>query len=168
MKTLSFILMSALLLSFSICQKQDKSDSAYFLPETTFAIEVDNDKPSVLYFGATWCTPCKITKRNLESSEVKKELQRFNFKMYNVDVDKKEKEKVIDAAVKVASGIRWVKEAIQEDQGSKHVYCIAEYKPCVNTGTFSSTNCCPSSELVTKCTTKKENGKKHSTCQLNL
>ena len=85
--------MSALLLSFSICQKQDKSDSAYFLPETTFAIEVDNDKPSVLYFGATWCTPCKITKRNLESSEVKKELQRFNFKMYDVDVDKKEKEK---------------------------------------------------------------------------
>ena len=93
MKTISFILMSALLLSFSICQKQDKSDSAYFLPETTFAIEADNDKPSVLYFGATWCTPCKITKRNLESSEVKKELQRFNFKMYNVDVDKKEKEK---------------------------------------------------------------------------
>jgi thiol-disulfide isomerase/thioredoxin len=93
MKTFSFLIMSALFLSFGLCQKQDKTDSSYFLPETSFTIEIDEDKPSVLYFGATWCSPCKITKRNLESKEVKKELQRFNFKMYDVDVDKKEKEK---------------------------------------------------------------------------
>ena len=94
MKTFSFFIMSALLLSFSLSQKQEEADSSYFLPETSFTIEQgEQDKPSLIYFGATWCTPCKITKRNLESSEVKKELQRFNFKMYNVDVDKKEKEK---------------------------------------------------------------------------
>tara|TARA_R110000824_G_scaffold44611_7_gene129652 strand:+ start:3682 stop:4050 length:369 start_codon:yes stop_codon:yes gene_type:complete len=86
--------MSALLLSFNF-QKQDNASSPYFLPETSFAIEIEseNSKPSVLYFGATWCNPCKTTKKNLESIEVKKELERFNFKMYDVDIDKKEKEK---------------------------------------------------------------------------
>ena len=95
MKTFSFLIMSALLLSFNLCQRQGNTDSSYLLPEASFAIEFEskNNKPSVLYFGATWCTPCKITKRNFESKEVKKELQRFNFKMYDVDVDKKEKEK---------------------------------------------------------------------------
>ena len=93
MKTFSFILMSAILLSFNIFQKKEDDTSAYFLPETSFTIEqAKDDKPSFLYFGATWCTPCKMTKRNLESKEVKKELQRFNFKLYDVDVDKKEKE----------------------------------------------------------------------------
>lgn len=93
MKTFSFILMSVILLSFNIFQKKEDDTSAYFLPETSFTIEqVKDDKPSFLYFGATWCTPCKMTKRNLESKEVKKELQRFNFNLYDVDVDKKEKE----------------------------------------------------------------------------
>ena len=95
MKTFSFLIMSALLLSFNLCQRQRNTDSSYLLPEASFAIEFEskNNKPSVLYFGATWCNPCKTTKKNLESKEVKKELQRFNFKMYDVDVDKKEKEK---------------------------------------------------------------------------
>ena len=93
MKTFSFILMSAILLSFNIFQKKEDDTSAYFLPETSFTIEqTKDDKPSFLYFGAAWCTPCKMTKRNLESKEVKKELQRFNFRLYDVDVDKKEKE----------------------------------------------------------------------------
>ncbi len=94
MKTFSFFIMSALLLSFSLSQKQEEADSSYFLPETSFTIEQgEQDKPSFIYFGATWCTPCKITKRNLESKEVKKELRRFNFKMYDVDIDREEKDK---------------------------------------------------------------------------
>jgi len=63
---------------------------------TVIKLEASQDeskKTRLLYFGATWCTPCKITKRNLQSKEVKAELSRFDVVYYDVDEDKKEKEK---------------------------------------------------------------------------
>ena len=60
--------------------------------ESSLAEEKDK-KVDMLYFGATWCTPCKITKRNMKDEKVKKELERFDDSYYDVDIDKKEKEK---------------------------------------------------------------------------
>jgi thiol-disulfide isomerase/thioredoxin len=37
----------------------------------------------MLYFGATWCPPCKKMKQLFKDPEVKKELDRLDFRMYD-------------------------------------------------------------------------------------
>ena len=54
--------------------------------------EQDNNK-RVLYFGATWCSPCRLMKQVLKKENVKKELDKVDFIMYDVDKDKKEASK---------------------------------------------------------------------------
>ena len=45
-------------------------------------------KPQMLYFGATWCPPCKKMKQLFKDPEVKKELDRLDFRMYDSSKDK--------------------------------------------------------------------------------
>lgn len=61
---------------------------AIFILFTCFAASsdvTDKNKPSVLYFGATWCGPCKKMKALFEDKDVKKKLQKVNFAKYDVD-----------------------------------------------------------------------------------
>lgn len=52
-------------------------------------IQTSEKKTRVLYFGATWCSPCRKMKAEvLNDSQVKKELKKVDFKMYDIDVDK--------------------------------------------------------------------------------
>ena len=46
-----------------------------------------------IYFGATWCSPCKITKKNLNDEDVKKELVKFDVSYYDTDKDGNETRK---------------------------------------------------------------------------
>ena len=47
----------------------------------------------MLYFGATWCPPCKRMKQLFKDPEVKKELDRLDFRMYDIDIDGEMKRK---------------------------------------------------------------------------
>ena len=42
---------------------------------------------NLMYFGATWCPPCKKMKQLFKDKDVKKELDRLNLKIYDTDVD---------------------------------------------------------------------------------
>lgn len=53
----------------------------------------NDNKPDFLYFGATWCGPCKDMKKLFKDKDVKKELDKYNFVMYDVDKDKGEARK---------------------------------------------------------------------------
>lgn len=46
------------------------------------------EKIRMLYFGATWCAPCQRMKRLFKDADVKKELAKLDFVMYDVDTDK--------------------------------------------------------------------------------
>jgi thioredoxin 1 len=49
-------------------------------------VKVSAEKSQVLYFGAAWCGPCKIMKAKvLNDPEVKRELEKRDFKMYDID-----------------------------------------------------------------------------------
>ncbi len=45
-------------------------------------------KTQMLYFGATWCPPCNKMKQLFKDPEVKKELDRLNFRMFDEAKDK--------------------------------------------------------------------------------
>ena len=41
----------------------------------------------ILYFGATWCSPCQQMKKLFKDGEVKKMLDKYDFQMYDYDED---------------------------------------------------------------------------------
>jgi thiol-disulfide isomerase/thioredoxin len=45
-------------------------------------------KTQMLYFGATWCPPCNKMKQLFKDPEVKKELDRLDFRMYDQTKDR--------------------------------------------------------------------------------
>ncbi len=45
------------------------------------------EKSTFLYFGADWCVPCRQMKELFKDKDVKKELDKLDFIVYNVDVD---------------------------------------------------------------------------------
>ena len=49
----------------------------------------EESKVELLYFGATWCPPCRKMKPLFKDKEVKKELDKYNFAMYDYDQDTK-------------------------------------------------------------------------------
>ena len=49
----------------------------------------EETKFELLYFGATWCPPCIKMKPLFKDKEVKKELDKYNFVMYDYDQDTK-------------------------------------------------------------------------------
>lgn len=53
-------------------------------------ITFSNQESTFLYFGADWCIPCRQMKELFKDTDVKKELDKLDFTMYNVDVDKDE------------------------------------------------------------------------------
>lgn len=63
-------------------------------PQPKPQIEIKTQEPEVkkktqmLYFGATWCPPCKKMKQLFKDPEVKKELDRLDFRMYDSSKDK--------------------------------------------------------------------------------
>jgi thioredoxin-related protein len=65
-----------------------------FTQQSLCSQEVQPDKDKVLYFGANWCPPCRLMKKNvLADKDVKKVLKGFNFKVLDIDIDIKEKMK---------------------------------------------------------------------------
>jgi len=48
---------------------------------------VEDEKTKLLYFGATWCTPCIEMKKLFKNTDVKKELDKYDFIMYDYDLD---------------------------------------------------------------------------------
>jgi len=48
----------------------------------------ESKKTQMLYFGATWCPPCNKMKQLFKDPEVKKELDRLDFRMYDESIDK--------------------------------------------------------------------------------
>ncbi len=45
-------------------------------------------KTELLYFGAAWCPPCRKMKPLFKDKEVKKELDKYSFMIYDYDQDK--------------------------------------------------------------------------------
>lgn len=73
---------------------QKKIDNQNFIePESVFVSDEQDNNKRVLYFGATWCSPCRLMKQVLKKENVKKELDKVDFIMYDVDKDKKEASK---------------------------------------------------------------------------
>ena len=50
-------------------------------------------KTEVIYFGATWCGPCRAMKSMMKDKEVQAAIKKVDFKMYDVDIRRKESEK---------------------------------------------------------------------------
>ena len=44
---------------------------------------LDSDKPFVIWFGATWCGPC----RDVDAAEVEKQAKRLGLAIFHCDVD---------------------------------------------------------------------------------
>ena len=68
----------------------------FILTITTFRVvspESGAEKPKLLYFGATWCDPCSKMKKLFKEKDVKKELDKYDFIMYDYDRDRKMAEK---------------------------------------------------------------------------
>jgi thiol-disulfide isomerase/thioredoxin len=50
-----------------------------------FKLSAKKEKQVILYFGAEWCPPCKAMKKMMKDTEVKKELQKFDLQMIDID-----------------------------------------------------------------------------------
>lgn len=66
-------------------------------PDKKNSLEINNivlkkpkevKKTQFLYFGATWCPPCNKMKQLFKDPEVKKELDRLDFRMYDQTKDR--------------------------------------------------------------------------------
>ena len=58
-----------------------------------FSLTLGMPKPKLLYFGATWCGPCVKMKKLFKDKDVKKELDKYDFIMYDYDRDREVAEK---------------------------------------------------------------------------
>ncbi len=56
-----------------------------FLDYSIAAETTQEKKVEILYFGAEWCPPCKKMKQLFKDEEVKKLLDKYDFKMYDYD-----------------------------------------------------------------------------------
>ena len=93
MKLLKFLipLLLLVLLVVSIKPNRNNLEIQRVVLETQEQTEnkqEESKKTEVLYFGATWCPPCKKMKELFKDPEVKRELDRLNFKMYDETLDK--------------------------------------------------------------------------------
>lgn len=57
------------------------------IDEALAAAKKDN-KHVFLYFGATWCPPCKVMKQVFKDDEVKKKLDKMPYVMIDIDENK--------------------------------------------------------------------------------
>ncbi len=86
MKSIKFILPLLLIIPLMVTipvQKNDLQIERVFLKKTQ-----EVKKTDMLYFGATWCPPCNKMKKLFKDPEVKKELDRLNFRMFDEAKDK--------------------------------------------------------------------------------
>ena len=116
-KSTIFIAIVFFLAPFIFCSYLKKDLGKLDLQDQDYAVlasdiqdykSLEPEKPLVLYFGATWCNPCKLMKQVLKKEKVKKELERLLLIMYDVDKDKvptkKYKVKVIPTIVFIKEG----------------------------------------------------------------
>ena len=62
--------------------------SLFSFLDCSTANEVNQEKKvEILYFGADWCPPCQKMKQLFKDEEVKKLLDKYDFKMYDYDRD---------------------------------------------------------------------------------
>ena len=62
--------------------------SLFSFLDCSTANEVSQEKKvEILYFGADWCPPCQKMKQLFKDEEVKKLLDKYDFKMYDYDRD---------------------------------------------------------------------------------
>ena len=82
MKKIIILLLFALFTTGCVSDNavQDNGD----IPTTYSEAEKDTN---LMYFGATWCGPCKKMKQLFKDKDVKKELDRLGLKIYDIDVD---------------------------------------------------------------------------------
>lgn len=95
MRNVAIICMLFFIVPFLVASyPQKKIDNQNFIePESVFVSDEQDNNKRVLYFGATWCSPCRLMKQVLKKENVKKELDKVDFIMYDVDKDKKEASK---------------------------------------------------------------------------
>tara|TARA_Y100000385_G_scaffold257532_1_gene284809 strand:+ start:11833 stop:12228 length:396 start_codon:yes stop_codon:yes gene_type:complete len=74
------------ILTFTPEQKNDLNITKVVLEKPQEPEETK--KTQMLYFGATWCPPCNKMKQLFKDPEVKKELDRLDFRMYDQAKDK--------------------------------------------------------------------------------
>ena len=66
-------LIAMFLLLFLGCSQNSKSEAT------------GDQKPKLYYFGATWCGSCVEMKKLFKDKDIKKELARHDFKMFDYD-----------------------------------------------------------------------------------
>ena len=95
MRNVAIICMLFFIVPFLVASyPQKKIDNQNFIePESVFVSDEQDNNKRVLYFGATWCSPCRLMKQVLKKENVKKELDKVDFIMYDIDKDKKEASK---------------------------------------------------------------------------
>tara|TARA_R100001377_G_scaffold11077_1_gene5549 strand:+ start:1647 stop:2045 length:399 start_codon:yes stop_codon:yes gene_type:complete len=87
MKSFKLLLPLLLLISFLIINPSTKNDLEIKRVVLQQQKQDKVEKTQMLYFGATWCSPCKKMKQLFKDPEVKKELDRLDFRMYDIDID---------------------------------------------------------------------------------
>ena len=93
MKSFKLLLPLLLLISFLIINPSTKNDLEIKRVVLQQQKQDEVKKTQMLYFGATWCSPCKKMKQLFKDPEVKKELDRLDFRMYDIDIDNEMKRK---------------------------------------------------------------------------
>jgi len=93
MKLLKFLIPLLLLVLLVVSIKPNRNNLEIQRVVLETQKETDNKqeeskKTQMLYFGATWCPPCNKMKQLFKDPEVKKELDRLDFRMYDESIDK--------------------------------------------------------------------------------
>lgn len=86
MKSIKFLIPLLLIIPLATTTPDQKNDLDIQKVVLTKPQEVK--KTQMLYFGATWCPPCNKMKQLFKDPEVKKELDRLDFRMYDESIDK--------------------------------------------------------------------------------
>ena len=78
--------------AFAMPVPKEITEAVKPVPKPTPVVKTQEVQPKkktqMLYFGATWCPPCNKMKQLFKDPEVKKELDRLDFRMYDQAKDK--------------------------------------------------------------------------------
>jgi thiol-disulfide isomerase/thioredoxin len=87
-RSASTVLAGMCFLMFGLCSAPKTKEAS-----RQIKIQEEEVKVDLLYFGATWCPPCNQMKKIFKDKEIKKELDKYNFVLYDYDKDTSEAKK---------------------------------------------------------------------------